>query len=167
MNKERMLLLADVIGSLSPEKFNMENWITDKSDETAYTDKENIDPLDCNTVCCIAGWAVAIKNNFEVIDMNKYKNKQAEDYFSIKEEARQYLDLTKEQASNIFFPNLETLWDEIEDDEIDYIYERNIYVGITNKIASKFIKDIANGKYPSFYQLDPLSEDEDFAWENY
>ena len=77
MNKERMLQLADYIENLPSNKFDMNYWISykTKNELGAWVlfkgryelDETFMDPLDCGTACCIAGWATAIESNFEPI----------------------------------------------------------------------------------------------------
>ena len=79
MNKERMLQLADYIEKLPEHKFEMQYWISQKVKKENYLGEEYwktdyaplgdsktlVEPLDCGTACCIAGWATAIENNFK------------------------------------------------------------------------------------------------------
>jgi hypothetical protein len=91
MNKERMLLLADLLDQLKPVKFNMGDWFStyegneydtaslgyvhddsivgDHPDDHAElrfvtNHYQQMNGYDCNSAACIAGWAVVIKHDF-------------------------------------------------------------------------------------------------------
>jgi hypothetical protein len=84
MNKERMSLLADLLDSLKPMKFDMGNWFSTYRGETIVPSNYGEDPeehqhlpfvtnrvqkmngYDCDSAACIAGWAVVLKNDFAV-----------------------------------------------------------------------------------------------------
>ena len=110
MNKERMLQLADYIENLPEHKFEMQYWISQKVQKENYIGEEYwkldyaptlhsdltqilLEPLDCGTACCIAGWAAAIENNFKPIAI-------IQDGKSIEERAAVWLDLNYEQERN-------------------------------------------------------------------
>jgi len=91
MNKERMLLLADLLDQLKPVKFNMGDWFSTYEgneydtaslgyvhDDTIVGDNpddhaelrfvtnhyQQMNGYDCNSAACIAGWAVVMKHDF-------------------------------------------------------------------------------------------------------
>jgi len=91
MNKERMLLLADLLDNLKPVKFNMSDWFStyegnvydyenigyvhdDSIIGDSPSDRDNLEfttnnyqqmnGYDCNSAACIAGWAVVMKHDF-------------------------------------------------------------------------------------------------------
>ena len=153
MNKERMLQLADFIEKLPEHKFEMNYWISQKVKKENYLGEEYwktdyaplnnskslVEPLSCGTACCIAGWAAAIENNFKPIAI-------MQDDKSIETRGREWLDLSIEQAQNLFLMNIDTVW-------TYYIEQCNFYINededcfsdITNKDAALVIRDIVNG----------------------
>jgi hypothetical protein len=91
MNKERMLLLADLLDNLKPVQFNMSEWFSyvhveddeinsrnekmldssydptwEEQGELCFTQKsvQVMNGYDCKAAACIAGWAVVMKNDF-------------------------------------------------------------------------------------------------------
>lgn len=91
MNKERMLLLADLLDQLKPIKFNMSDWFStyegneydydslgyvhddsnsgeDPNDhaklEFSTKKYQTMNGYDCDSAACIAGWAVVMKHDF-------------------------------------------------------------------------------------------------------
>lgn len=151
MNKERMLQLADYIENLPTNKFDMTHWLNYKSknelghwviDRSIFenqTDEFLMEPLDCGTVCCIAGWATAIESNFEPIAIVQYN-------ITIEQRAKDWLGLTDTQADNLFMTNINTVW--------LWYYEKcnfllnqseDRFYDITNKEAALVLRDIANG----------------------
>ena len=154
MNKERMLQLADFLENLPEEKFNMETWAYSSSGKTG----EFVDPNNCNTTCCIAGWTVALFNDFNPIIPNS--KRMYED--SIAKEATRLLDLHREQAVDLFFANPDSYWGYYEKElsitlnECDDLYE------INNKQAAYVIRDIANGNLYAFNNKYSFVSDEDW-----
>jgi hypothetical protein len=156
MNKERMLQLADYIEKLPEHKFEMQYWISQKVKKenylgeeywkidyapTLYTDlsKSFLEPLDCGTACCIAGWAAAIESNFKPIAI-------IQDGKSIEERAAAWLDLNYEEERNLFMLSIDTVWTYyIEKCSFDLNEDEDGFTGITNKDAALVIRDVANG----------------------
>lgn len=153
MNKDRMLQLADYIEDLPEHKFEMQYWISQKVKKeysngeeywkTDYAPVFNVDiflePLDCGTACCIAGWATAIENNFKPIAM-------MQDDKTIEDRGREWLDLTYAQANNLFLMNIDTVWTYyIEKCNFGLNEDEGSFVNITNKDAALVIRDVANG----------------------
>jgi hypothetical protein len=153
MNKERMLQLADYIEKLPEHKFEMQYWISQKvQKENSYGEDywktdyaplgdsiRLIEPLDCGTACCIAGWATAIENNFKPIAI--VQNGQ-----SIENRALEWLDLTEKQGQNLFLINIDTVWTYyLEKCNFGLIEDEDCFTDVTNKDAALVIRDIANG----------------------
>jgi hypothetical protein len=105
MNKERMILLADLLDSIKPEKFNIIYWASDYNEDTTdYSCQGDIVDLsvyNCNTAGCIAGWAVAMKNDLQVNDV--YLDR-------IEEMAKDYLDLSYEESQRLFYYGGSSVW---------------------------------------------------------
>lgn len=156
MNKERMLQLADFIEKLPEHKFEMQYWISQKVKKENYLGEEYwkidyaptmgnslvkdlLEPLNCGTACCIAGWATAIENNFKPIAI--MQNGQ-----SIENRALEWLDLTEKQGQNLFLINIDTVWAYYIEKCQFYINEdEDCFTDISNKDAALVIRDIANG----------------------
>lgn len=156
MNKERMLQLADYIDNLPEHKFEMQYWISQKVKEenwngeeywkidyapTLYTDirQSLLEPLDCGTACCIAGWAAAIESNFKPISI-------FQDGKSIEQRATEWLELTQEQERNLFLTSIDTVWtDYYAKCNFELNEDEDCYNDISNKDAALVLRDIANG----------------------
>ena len=156
MNKERMLQLADFIEKLPEHKFEMQYWISQKVKKENYLGEEYwkidyaptignrfvkdlLEPLDCGTACCIAGWATAIENNFKPIAI-------MQDEKSIETRGKEWLDLSYEQAQNLFLINIDTVWSYYIEKCSFYINEdEDCFTDISNKDAALVIRDVANG----------------------
>src|SRR5210317_43248 len=76
MNTERMHLLADLLETIKPVKFNMGYWLShydevedrycpNSFDQDDPKDSMSLSVYDCNTAGCIAGWAIAMKNDLQ------------------------------------------------------------------------------------------------------
>jgi hypothetical protein len=153
MNKERMLQLADYIEKLPEHKFEMQYWISQKVKKENYigdeywkmdyaptiSSEELLEPLDCGTACCIAGWATSIENNFKPIAI-------MQDGKSIETRGREWLDLSIEQANNLFLINIDTVWTYyMSKCDFSVSEDEDCITDITNKDAALVIRDIANG----------------------
>lgn len=157
MNKERMLQLADFIEKLPPHKFEMEYWMGEKTnrednpnnwytttragtieDHRGETVKE-YEPFDCGTACCIAGWAAMLQNDLKPMAFFI-------DDRTVEERGRDWLGLTDEQAQNLFFLGVQTVWTEYVG---IFKYHFNIFEeqfeNISNVEAAMVLRDIANG----------------------
>ena len=155
MNKERMLQLADFIEKLPEHKFEMQYWISQKVKKENYLGEEYwkldyaptlntdlsqslLEPLDCGTACCIAGWATAIESNFKPIAI-------IQDGKSIEERAAAWLDLNYEEERNLFMLSIDTVWTQyIQKCDFDLNEDEDCFTGITNKDAALVIRDVAN-----------------------
>jgi hypothetical protein len=155
MNKERMLQLADYIENLPEHKFEMQYWISNKIEQGTFNNKPYwsiesyplwhsnpetlVEPLNCGTACCIAGWAAAIENNFKPISL-------LQDGKSIEDRAAIWLDLNQQEAHNLFLIGLDSVWvDYIAKTDIELDNYEETFTSITNKTAALVIRDIANG----------------------
>ena len=175
-----MLQLADYIEDLPEHKFEMQYWISQKVKKeysngvyfwkTDYAPVFNVDiflePLDCGTACCIAGWATAIENNFKPIAM-------MQDDKTIEDRGREWLDLTYAQANNLFLMNIDTVWTYyIEKCNFGLSEDEDCFTDITNKDAALVIRDVANGvididkKFGFDESKEYLEELGYYEWEN-
>jgi hypothetical protein len=96
MNKERMLKLADFIEALPPKQFNMQFWAVNNNNVSGRrdVDPKTINPHQCGTTACIAGWAVYLFAKRDPVDQNYW--------ISFGEEAQDLLGLTLDQRENLF-----------------------------------------------------------------
>ena len=175
-----MLQLADYIEDLPEHKFEMQYWISQKVKKeysngeeywkTDYAPVFNVDiflePLDCGTACCIAGWATAIENNFKPIAM-------MQDGKTIEDRGREWLDLTYAQANNLFLMNIDTVWTYyIEKCNFGLSEDEDCFTDITNKDAALVIRDVVNGvididkKFGFDESKEYLEELGYYEWEN-
>ena len=159
MNKERILRLAEYIGKLPDHKFEMSHWLAVKDQNNLgwFVDEvptpwskefTEYNPLDCGTVCCIAGWATAMENDFKpiAITMNG---------FSIKDRAQMWLDLTSLEAQNLFFFGVNTVWTKFyRQCSYDFDEYEDSFLEISNKDAEFVMKAIANGEINIDQELD-------------
>ena len=98
MNKNRMLMLAELLETIPPVKFNIEYWasnyIEDTDEHSVQDDFTVLSGYDCSTAGCVAGWAVALKNDMAI---ENYRTDR------IEEDAMEYLDLNRYEAQSLFY----------------------------------------------------------------
>lgn len=137
MNKERMILLADLLDSIKPEKFNITYWTSDYNpDEDQHYFQDDIADLsvyNCNSAACIAGWAVAMKNDLQVNDVR---------IDHIEEIAKNYLDLSHEESQRLFYYGSASVWS-------DYGEQLGLYENekLTGSQAAIALREIAAGNW--------------------
>lgn len=164
MNKERMLKLADAIENADKSQFHLGSWFGQRSIENdEWSDMVSYrgevgqyfsqfpNEMQCGTTACIAGWAVAMKFNF---DPKAYVETTVEDV------AAEYLEINKGQAFRLFFANQNSVWadhqdeygyrvveKDIEDDDciVEYDIEPREW-DVTNKDAAHLLRRIAKGE---------------------
>ena len=153
MNKERMLALADLIENLPKKKFHMNYWSAlrylaidykgDKYLSDNIQSNENLNPNECGTVCCIAGWATAMKTDFKPLEIPE----ESHINFMVPAIAKEYLELTQREANNLFYIGPDTVWMYISDKfDLQYCYCDEEWKNITNKAAAFAIRGIANNE---------------------
>ena len=115
MNTERMHLLADLLETIKPVKFNMGYWLShydevedrycpNSFDQDDPKDSMSLSVYDCNTAGCIAGWAIAMKNDLQATN---------EKIHNIEGQAAEYLGLDYRQAHNLFYyAGSNTIWEQ-------------------------------------------------------
>lgn len=164
MNKERMFLLADLLDAIKPMKFNMNDWFSvyvgsDHEDEDSdYGRRFNrnnfqiMNGYDCDSAACIAGWAVALKNDMNV---NRPYNAVTEGNYNgnyshlpVLVEAEEYLDLSRGQSANLFTDQ--------SNDEDWIFHQHREELGldeyfdmsdITHKMAARVVRNVASGEW--------------------
>ena len=160
MNKERMMELANFLERLPEKQFDMQVWVNDLTDGFSSVYKEEYDYGNCNTVCCIAGWAVGLFNGTGFVRPNN-KRDYAEE--TIVQEATRLLDLTRGQAVNLFYTNDDSYWAQYEDElDLEQDDDQCLY-SVNNKQAAYVLKEIVAGNLLDFNYDSAVVEDED--WE--
>jgi hypothetical protein len=94
MNVERVLKLADFIEQLPPHKFIMDVWAADAKRNFEGVDAKAMNPNECGTIGCIAGWAIFL-----------FAERQPMDYRDCPypaTEAAELLDISGYAASQLF-----------------------------------------------------------------
>ena len=159
MNKEKMLQLADFLYNLDESRFNMGYWYGQYDDDGDNLCQANSIDLDnCNTVACIAGWAVALETNGEYVMQDYFDGKLAE-------KAQEILDLSRDEADMLFYTNSGSIWLQYANDlGIDYYYEdgyRYLHQDedITAKDASFVLRQLVNGEM--FFNHSDDEDDDD------
>lgn len=180
MNKERMLLLADLLDNLKPVQFNMSEWFSyvfdpnnDLADSNSKMLDSSYDPTweeqgdlsfnqkgvqvmngyDCKAAACIAGWAVVMKNDFalnrpeEEVIQGGWKDDFS--HIPVMVEAKEYLDLTTDEAKYLFTSqgDGDDFWVRYQE-ELGYTGEWEIQLEqVTPKMASKAIRNVVAGEW--------------------
>jgi hypothetical protein len=153
MNVDNMIKLAELIESLPEKKFNMTYWsseiqgFTHDGNVTYYANNQKIDYYDCTTAGCIAGWAIALKNNLRADLMVA---NSADNVAGIKEIACNFLGLTKEEGDNLFLMESSSIWFDHAFVDFDIFHEENGTGidpdSITNKMAAEVLRKIISGE---------------------
>lgn len=154
MNKQRMLLLADLLDSIKPEKFNLTYWASNVKhdpidDHYSYfcQDGEYVDlsVYNCNTAGCVAGWAVALKNDLNVVLTDD--GADGIKIFNVESQAREYLDLTHDESTSLFYYGCNSIWskysEELGLDDTEIGYDN----AVKSHHAALLIRYIAEGKW--------------------
>ena len=164
MNKERFLELADIIENAPKDQFHLGAWFGERNfkyDTWMGTNQycgplgrffsQSPNEMKCGTTACIAGWALAMKYNFDPkLDLNG----------AIEDVAAEYLGLTQHEAYRLFFANQDSVWARHQEEygykvvEYSDDYEDSEYVmeidpdqwDVTNKDAAHMLRRIANGQ---------------------
>jgi len=174
MNKERMLLLADLLDHLKPVKFNMGDWFStydgyvyddmsqgeEPSDhaelEFTTNNYQQMNGYDCDSAACIAGWAVVMKHDF-ALDRPEEQTVGARylqdlSHMPVLIEACEYLGLTRSQGLDLFTKHDNSVWDRNAANlglSETANYDTYGYVDlddITPKIAAKLVRMVAKGE---------------------
>jgi len=145
MNKERMLLLADLLEELPENKFSIEYWACEWNDE----DQEHINQddgyiylsgYDCTTAGCVAGWTIAMKNDMEV------KNDLEMSASDIEHGAAEYLGLNRFQANDLFYYGSDSVYGRYAG-ELGLNTDQLLGHQITQKHASIVVRKVAEGEW--------------------
>lgn len=143
MNKGRMLLLADLLEKIPEQQFYIGNWFSTVYDFDGYESQASAANVklsihDCNTAGCIAGWAVALKND---LDLDAF-------VLNPQDQAKDYLGLDDFQAYKLFFTYPpDCVW-KVYSDELGITFNsRGETTEVTNKQASIAVRKIAEGEW--------------------
>ena len=173
MNKERMLMLADVLDKVKPMQFNMGDWFSvyvgdeDYAEEDIYYEDSDVfrtntvmqmNGYNCDAAACIAGWAVVLKNDFAVNNpntlcvnsssRNSWDERLAAGELPVMQEAKEYLELTVDQSIGLFLnEDGYSVWQYYAGDlgikDTRYISLNDI----TPKMAAMALRNLANEKW--------------------
>lgn len=117
MNTAFILEVADAIEqhSIADLGFNMEDYIADNTERAAsnYRHIRDLSGHNCNTVACIAGWAVHVQEKPEAIYRSSYERVKRIDGIATFYAAREYMGLDYELADKLFAPTYFSEWSKI------------------------------------------------------
>jgi len=105
--------------------------------------------LNCGTTACIAGWAAT---TFYYEDRKKYDEFLEmcdTDYnsHSVGNFATEYLGLNDQEATNLFFCGVESIWTQVKEEyKFEFLPMINESWNIDNKHAADVLRRIANGE---------------------
>jgi len=130
MNKENIQKVIDAIAFNEHSHFNMSTYIgslNDHNHDDVYleqvtslniTDEDlGKDIFDCNTTCCIAGFASALSYNW-VVD-KELVNSNGIHY---EERSNEYLGLTKAEGKNLYYAEHDSVWKMLKYNHPDFSY---------------------------------------------
>jgi len=140
MNKERMLLLAELLETIKPHKFNIETWVSEYDEACEWhssPDYVDLSAYNCSSAACIAGWAVAMKNDLTV------NNLKAGD---VEQEAENYLGLNHREAQSLFYYGSDSIYEKHRDD-LGILPEELLAKTITAKHAAMTIRKVVDGEW--------------------
>ena len=145
MNKERMLLLADLLEGLPEYKFSIEYWASEWDDEhQEHVNQDDgyvyLSGYDCTTAGCVAGWAVAMKNDMAI------KNDLEMDAGDIEHGAAAYLGLNRFQANDLFYYGSDSVYARYAG-ELGLNTDQLLGHQITQKHASIVVRKVAEGEW--------------------
>ena len=145
MNKERMLLLADLLEELPEHKFSIEYWASEWDDVAQeHVNQDDgyvyLSGYDCTTAGCVAGWAVAMKNDMAI------KNDLEMDAGDIEHGAAAYLGLNRFQANDLFYYGSDSVYARYAG-ELGLNTDQLLGHQITQKHASIVVRKVAEGEW--------------------
>jgi hypothetical protein len=145
MNKERMLLLADLLEGLPEHKFSIEYWASEWNDEhQEHVNQDDgyiyLSGYDCTTAGCVAGWAMAMKNDMAI------KNDLEMDAGDIEHGAAAYLGLNRFQANDLFYYGSDSVYARYAG-ELGLNTDQLLGHQITQKHASIVVRKVAEGEW--------------------
>ena len=156
MNKQRMIMLADLLDNVKPMQFNMTDWFSVwtgnfddyKDDEDLYSEADGdawapqnvmvMNGYDCQAAACIAGWAVVLKNDFALNNPNQqtvnyssnntgWETRLRDGDMPVMTEAMEYLGLTLNQARTLFVNDIsDGVWERYSEDLGEGFYSEDI-----------------------------------------
>lgn len=140
MNKERMLLLAELLETIKPHKFNIETWVSvydEQCDWHSSPDYVDLSAYNCDSAACVAGWAVAMKNDLTVNQLHCR---------TIEEEAAKYLELTVREAQHLFYYGEESIYGQHRS-ELGILEDEPLAKAVTAKHAAMTIRKVVDGEW--------------------
>lgn len=145
MNKERMLLLADLLEELPEHKFSIEYWASEWDDEhQEHINQDDgyvyLSGYDCKTAGCVAGWAIAMKNDMAI------KNELEMSASDIEHGAAVYLGLNRFQANDLFYYGSDSVYARYAG-ELGLNTDQLLGRQITQKHAAIAVRKVAEGEW--------------------
>lgn len=140
MNKERMLLLAELLETIKPHKFNIETWVSEYDEACDWhssPDYVDLSAYNCNSAACVAGWAVAMKNDLTVDQLSCR---------TIEEEAMKYLELTYSEAQYLFYYGDDSIYGQNRS-ELGILEGEPLSQAVTAKHAAMTIRKVVDGEW--------------------
>jgi len=140
MNKERMLLLAELLETIKPHKFNIETWVSVYDAERDWHcshDYVDLSAYNCNSAACIAGWAIAMKNDLTVDQLHCR---------TVEEEAAKYLELTVYEAQHLFYYGDDSIYGQHRS-ELGILEDEPLAKAVTAKHAAMTIRKVVEGEW--------------------
>lgn len=140
MNKERMLLLAELLETIKPHKFNLETWVSVYDEECNWhssPDYVDLSAYNCNSAACVAGWAVAMKNDLTVDDLQCR---------TVEEEAIEYLGLNYREAQHLFYYGSDSIYEQHRS-ELGILEGEPLAIAVTAKHAAMTIRKVVDGEW--------------------
>lgn len=167
MNTEKIRLLAEFIGSIDENRFNIRSWSSKYDYEDQYFRPSDVIDINyCDTAGCIAGWAIALENGgraeFDPVlaPDTAIKNCRA---------GSEVLGLTYAQGAKLFYTDEDSVWvnhfelyfNELSQESRNAFMDDYAFYGdepgqidhflddhnvITNKVAAFMLNKIADGE---------------------
>jgi hypothetical protein len=118
MNRENMTKLALFLEDLPSERFDIGFWV---SDVVEQIESEHLDLNNCGTAGCIAGWALALKNNGVLNIVDCWVDDDALDDNEVRIEdvrkaASNWLGINIATADRLFYTDSHSYWSQYADD---------------------------------------------------
>jgi len=140
MNKERMLLLAELLETIKPHKFNIETWVSVYDEECNWhssPDYVDLSAYNCNSAACVAGWAVAMMNDLTVDQLHCR---------TVEDEATEYLGLTVREAHHLFYYGSDSIYHQHRS-ELGILEDEPLTKAVTAKHAAMTIRKVVEGEW--------------------
>lgn len=191
MNKQMLLEVADLIENAPPEQFHMGSWFGELIPAKDYEEYEEIadllepddyipEPISfkyvinrsvdsadcskltlaCNTTACIAGWTI-VNDWFKSQDAEYKEVIENMSSMSVIARAADLLELTNDEASQLFFCEWGSIWTKYQDEyDLEFNPEHCPTWNIHPKHAADILRRLANGEIKFRKPYDDDDEEE-------